>query len=294
MKILSKLIITSTFLVLTLFACSPEVDDVVYGDGGYVIFTTESGSMAEGSTISNNVFPMTVQRGGTADYSGDVTISYTVSAVDESGADASAQITDLTGGTATIVAGETEGGIQIQSNGDADQDGNVIVTVKITSVSGGLNAGFPGPDGLNSEFTLTINDDDCPFDATVYEGDWAADDPGNGWSAATSHTVTISYLGTSGSVEQFELSNFHGFVESINFAARSVVIEFDLFTQTWTIPDQELTPPLGFTGSPRFRAVSTAAGNFSTCSPGTMTINYVLYDSSPAAPVGGGLLTLTR
>lgn len=173
MKSLNKLFLSVLgTMMLLVTSCTPEIEDPIYGDGGYVVFIEPNRTIGDGAAGPGNEVVLEVLRGGTSDYNSDVIIEYTVSAVDEDGNNANTIVLDDGGGEVTIAAGDVSSSVTLEILGNGDMgEQDVIVTVQITSVSGGgnLNIGFPGPDALASAFVLTIVDDDCPVQLVTYK-----------------------------------------------------------------------------------------------------------------------------
>lgn len=96
-----------------------------------------------------------------------VSVTYSVTANDN----AVALYTIKDEGSLTIPSGAGFADIEITPIDNAIPDGEKIVELTITSISGGnYTIGFPGPEGLNSTIRIRIIDDDCPLDRAFISG----------------------------------------------------------------------------------------------------------------------------
>jgi len=93
--------------------------------------------------------------------------------------------------TLNIPANEFSANIEVQILQNDLTDGAHDLSFEIVSNSASLDIGFPGPDALNSSHTLTIGDDDCAFDISVFEGTYDVNED----NGAFLYTAEVSITG---------------------------------------------------------------------------------------------------
>ena len=104
--------------------------------------------------------------------------------------------------TLNIPAGEHTANIEVEILQNNLTDGGGDLEFAIVSNSANLDIGFPGPDALNSSHTLTIGDDDCSFDISVFEGTYDVVEDGG----AFVYTAEVSITGAN----TISVTNFWG------------------------------------------------------------------------------------
>lgn len=143
-------------------------------------------------------------------------------------------------------------------------------TAELTLTDGGYPGGADG-----KVFTVTILDDDCPFDAAAFTGDFNVDDPENPFvgNGTVANNYTLGITEDPATANRFivdDILNLSGV--SATFAARSMFMDLnpDLNTPTVTIPVQPLQPRVTSSGF-RIGIGSTADGEYVSCS-GAMSV----------------------
>ncbi len=243
-KIYSALLLVMAFVATS---CGPEIENPIYSDGAYLVFSQSQASVGDGNPGEGNEVRAKVIRGGTSNYSTDLTVNYTLTATLSDGSNGSDRITDESAGSITIPAGSPSEDIVLRTVGNAEVgDLSVTVVIQITSVTdASLSIGFRGPDALSSTFTLTILDDDClislaPAYANIVNGNQAA-----------ARTVTI----VENADGSYRISDMHGYVTNLgNPLAVGGNFTIDANNNV-TIPPQVAFGVLNYSGS----------GSFNTC-----------------------------
>lgn len=144
-------------LLFTAFvACNENDNDVnVYTGESFVSFgTTTSASGAESSTSEIEI----TAYASIPNLQEDVTVSVQISEEN-----ASASNYTIVDGKSSFTFGKDKYSdtIKIKPVDNFDEDGTKTITFTLTSAPDGVNLGFPGPDGKNKTFTVTLTDDDC-------------------------------------------------------------------------------------------------------------------------------------
>ncbi len=166
MKKYIKLI--TLILTISLFTACDKKDELI-------IFNTPEGfiqlASVEASILENSTDELvtTVLFGGESNATG-ITVNYTVTS-----SDPSRYTVTPSSGTIDIPAGEYKVDIILQTVDNFDVDGNVDVTIELTS-----NSSKPiglGGEGLRSvSKTITIVDNDCPIDINAWVGTYTVEE----------------------------------------------------------------------------------------------------------------------
>jgi hypothetical protein len=144
-------------------SCDTEEPDTYSGDF-FINFETTSLSVDE----DEGTIEVPIVLGAPAS-SEAVTINYTVTPNDN----AVGLYSIENEGTLTIPANANRASISISVEDNGIFDGEKQLSFTITQVTGNYTIGFPGPDKLNSSFTLEIVDNDCPFgDISEWAGNY--------------------------------------------------------------------------------------------------------------------------
>lgn len=102
----------------------------------------------------------------------------------------------------TIPANQYSVDIELDILNNNLTDGSHDLVFEIVNNSEGLDIGFPGPDALNAVHTLTIGDDDCAFDISIFEGTYDVNED----NGAFVYTAEVSITGTN----TINVTNFWG------------------------------------------------------------------------------------
>lgn len=97
----------------------------------------------------------------------------------------------LTPTTLTIPANQYSVNVELDILNNDLTDGSHDLVLEIVSNSENLGIGFPGPDALNASHTLTIGDDDCAFDISIFEGTYDVNED----NGAFLYTAEVSITG---------------------------------------------------------------------------------------------------
>ncbi|GAA4849682.1 Calx-beta domain-containing protein [Algivirga pacifica] len=176
-KLINKLFMAGAMLSAMTFNACTEPESNVFEGPYYVRFSTSSAVVSEaeeGETITNNI---SVHLVGPAQAS-DVTVAYEISGSAESGSD----YILANAGTVTIPAGEHFATISITTVNNDIAESTETIELSLTSVDGAnLRVGQDDNGMLGANFTLTINDDDCPiviassYTVSFTDPSWAAE-----------------------------------------------------------------------------------------------------------------------
>ncbi|MEO1051153.1 MAG: hypothetical protein AAFX87_11030 [Bacteroidota bacterium] len=240
----------SLFLIFAV-ACEDE-ERFFIPSSDFVTFGAATSGVTENttSTLSIPVFAST-------DGSTSATISISGDAVE--GEDYT-----IVSGTLDFPAGVYSDTLVFSFVDNLESDGSRNIVISITG--GGY------PNGDLAEHTVTIADDDCPFDLGEFAGDYSVDDPGNPFAptAATAYTASVAAEGT---VDNRILVS--GFLDLAAFGLgdRSFFADLspDLNTPTVTIPAQALVPGVTSGGTP-IGVVSVSDGSYVSCT-GDMVVD---------------------
>ncbi len=247
-------------VAVVIAGCEGEgLDNAPISSARYISFSASSGATPEGTTYTLPIYR------STGDLSGTANVSYTVSAVYTSdsdfhnaGDDASGAL-DLSGasGSGSFASNSASVNVVIVSLQDDIAAGDVAVTVTVTDTDdASLQIGRPLGAPANSEFTLTVVDDDCPISLEAdWNGTYDVNDVftggGNaGLSLTTlglmSGTVTFAADGT----DPLGLTGVFTTASGANIAA-PITIVFETCPQLITHTGYDLSPALGpAVGSP--------------------------------------------
>lgn len=171
MKALKYVFMLAVAVVIA--GCEGEgLDNAPISSERYISFSAGSGATGEGATYTLPIYR------STSDLSGTANVTYTVSAVyttdsdfHNAGDDASGDL-DLSGapGSGSFAANSAAVNVVIVSIQNQIAAGDIAVTVTVTSTDdASLQIGRPLGAASNSEFVLTIVDDDCPISL---EAEW--------------------------------------------------------------------------------------------------------------------------
>ncbi len=158
--------------------------------------------------------------------------------------------------------------VNIINNFDVDGDRTIVFTIE--------NGGFPGQAAINSTYTLTIQDDDCPFTlAELGAANWSGTDNAPSGQGPNASQVTTSFDGTNLLMEGIGygwLTN-PAYWDEVVTNSNPVVAQIDTFGNV-TIANQYLctTTWLGNT-QPDYYIEATGA--YAACSE-TMVITFDL------------------
>ena len=144
-------------------------------------------------------------------------------------------------------------------------------TAEITLTEGGYPGGADG-----RVFTVTILDDDCPFDAAAFTGDFTLDDPENPFvgNGDVANNYPVSITEDPATANRFIVNDILNLsAVNANFTARTMFMDLnpDLNTPTITIPVQPLQARVT-SGPNRIGIGSTATGGEYVSCSGAMTV----------------------
>ena len=148
------------FASLGLLVSSCDEDVIVYDTPeGFVQLNATSGTVTEDTP---DPVVTTVLLGKGANESG-VSVNFTVTS-----SDPSRYTVTPSSGTLDIPAGEFSADIVLQTIDNPVADGDVEVTIEISSAS--VPIGIGGEENFNTSRTITIVDDDCPINLDAFTG----------------------------------------------------------------------------------------------------------------------------
>ncbi|GAB4396937.1 MAG: hypothetical protein OHK0053_12190 [Microscillaceae bacterium] len=175
---------TILFLSLFFFAGCEEEQKILQD-----YFVSFDGNTAVGTEGLDDIISFRVKNVGPQS-SSDITLQYTVGGTAIEGQDY-----EIVGGTGsvTIPANESFGSLSIELLDDNVVEEAKTIIFTITSASNGSRVG-QGAFQVGSTFTITIADNDCPWDISTFAGDYnvvVLQSTGFGQSA-TSYTTTLT------------------------------------------------------------------------------------------------------
>lgn len=159
------------FGILLLFLCaSCEEEAISYEDPPYIGFTTFSTSISE----KNESFVIEVANVGPIS-SSDIVVNYAIESSSTAQEGVDYDVVSGTEGTIVIPAGRQYGSLVITTldNGMVDGDLNLVMT--LTDNNAELNN---GNGDISNTLTISIIDNDCPFDINEVIGLYSCDEPG--------------------------------------------------------------------------------------------------------------------
>ena len=158
----TQLVFIWALLFSIIWSCE-TYEPPVYSEPEFVNFQDSAKSVREDEGVAK----IRVNIGGALNIA-PITVEYSVVANDN----AVALYTIKDEGTLTIPGGQGYAEIELTPVNNALPDGEKIVEITITNLSGGdYVIGFPGPDRLNGTTKINIIDDDCPLDRSFIAGD---------------------------------------------------------------------------------------------------------------------------
>lgn len=182
-------------LVLALFACEERTFLI---NDSFVRFDAPSSQVSEADAGAGNVMiPISIST-ETANRDDAVTIEVSVSGDAVEGV----HYNLISPTSLNIPAGQFTANIELEILQNNLTDGGGELNFEIVSNSANIDIGFPGPDALNSAHTLTIGDDDCVFDISVFEGTYDVNED----NGAFLYTAEVSITGAN----TISVTNFWG------------------------------------------------------------------------------------
>lgn len=259
---MKKLSIYLCVLFTALLFTSCEEDLIVYNGENYVIFEGTSASISESAAART----ITVLRSNADDaLSAEIGVNSYFANSTSTSADASFSLSST---SISFAAGEFSTTFTITPVDDIDASGAKIVELTFNSLSqSGVSAGFPGASAFNGTFTVTLVDDDCPFDITAFAATFNANEPGYG-----DYDVTFTQVDANTIVA----NNFWDFGGVVNYDFNT-----NSSTPEVTLPAQDVVM-----GGTTYRVIGTntdngtgADGTYESCT-GNFTVNYRVYDAT--------------
>lgn len=262
-------------IVGLLIACD-ENPPILFNDA-VVIFEGNNKSITESVSGLNedpNTATITISRTNT-DISQPLTVNYTTTAVliETGGAANNAFTISGTAGQITIPANQYKATITLSTVNNLATDGTKEVTITMTSATGSINTGYPGPDGVRKSIKVFIEDDDCLFELDTFLGDYDCDEPG--------YTVyDVEFTLKAGTTNTIINDNFWDLCLEIEYVLNPI-------TNTVTIPQQ-----IAFDCNGTSRTVS-GSGTIEPCT-GKMTVDYTVIRTSTGGISDQNTHTFTR
>jgi len=163
MKNIIKILFLSFVFVFT--SCEEEENVSLAVGEGFIQFAKTSANLPEESSSPTTV---TVVYGGSAEQNTNgITVDFEVTSSDNS-----RYTVSPSGGSVTIPAGQVSADITITPVDNFDVDGNVDVTVKL-STSSSKPIGLGGENVRFNEFVVTLIDNDCPININAFVGTYS-------------------------------------------------------------------------------------------------------------------------
>jgi hypothetical protein len=241
----------------------------------FLAFANATANVAEGNGTVGNTVKLTITR-ATSDISTDLVVNFSVTSAKfaTTNADASNTFTITgeggTSSTVTIPKNKTTADILLTTKGNTALETNRLIDVTLSSASGSLNLGFPGPAGNGKTITVTIADDDCTPDIGQLLGAFDCDEPGYGI-----YTCNFSQI----SCTTIQNDNF--------WDDGGVKINYTLNPTAGTVSISEQTFRAGA------RSVSGSGGTINLVT-GRMVVPYVVKNTATNAAVDTNTHTFTR
>lgn len=273
-----KLTSIASLALLGLNSCSEDettYNPLSYPNDKFVAFTETGSSVSEASgqvtvtaLYANN------------NYDSDVSMAFNITS-DDATVGVDYDIVDSQT-SFNFTTGETTDTITIQIYDNTDVDGSRSLNINLVG-GNGIFAGYPGNPANNSVYTLTIEDDDCPYTfQELADASWTGSDNASGSEGPNDTQISMSFNGTDLLIEGIAygwLTN-PGYWDEVVINSNPVVAQIDA-AGNLTIANQYLctTTWLGNV-QPDYNIQAT--GTFSSCNR-TMIINYDLIQ-------GGGIL----
>ncbi len=150
-------------------SCEDDSDGFAFADPPYVGFTAFTTSISE----KNESYIIQVANVGPVSNS-DIVVNYSLDgSTAQEGVDF--EFISGSGGAITIPAGEQYGSIEIMSIDNGIVDGDLNLVMIITGNNAGLGN---GNNEISKTLTISIVDNDCPFDINEVIGLYSCDEPG--------------------------------------------------------------------------------------------------------------------
>lgn len=256
------LLFMSAFALL-FTACDEEDGRTTFEGPYYVQFTANSASVSEAET--SKVIKIEVSNVGPT-VNSDITVNYSVGGDAVEGVDYQL-LRGATSGQIVIPAGEHFGSIEISTINNDETDGDKTLELTITGASNGLEA---GRGAIGTKFSVSISDDDCPFDITTFPGtynvSWVQS---SGWIwEAGEQTGFVSNLTTTADPNVFGTDNLLGATDGGQNDVQIVNLFVDDVAETVGIDNSN--GPQEFYKNTSFAqryAIGTGAGDVGTCGP---------------------------
>ncbi|MTI21139.1 hypothetical protein E1176_08915 [Fulvivirga sp. RKSG066] len=270
MKIINKFsLFLIAFAVIFTSACDEEDGRTTFEGPFYVQYTGSSASVSEADTTT--VIKVEVSNVGPT-LNSDIIVNYTVEGDAEVGVDYEI----LRGGTPgqiVIPAGEHFGVIELRTINNDETDGNKSIDLTLTSANNGLEV---GRGAIGTTYSLSISDDDCPFDITTFPGtynvSWVQS---SGWIwDAGENTGYVSNLTATSETNVFGTDNLLGATDGGQNDVQVVNLVVDVDAETVGIDNSN--GPQEFyknTSDLQRYAVGTGEGAVGTCGP-TFSFSY--------------------
>lgn len=253
--------------VLAIYACDEPTFLV---SDTYVRFDTPSSQISEADAGEGNVL-IPVSIATAADNRSEaVTIEISVSG----DATAGVHYNLISPTSLTVPSGELTAYIEVEIINNNVTDGAHDLTFEIVSNSASLNIGFPGPDALNSSHTLTIGDDDCAFDISIFEGTYDVNEDNGAYlytaevSMTGPNTIQVTNIWDSGmtvevTLDASDVNNLRAYIEP-----QDTDVELCCATSAWVTsrPDANALAPVD---------AGLDDGTFTTCDGGFIVDFYI-------------------
>lgn len=270
MKNINKII--AVFVLVLSFSCEKDENENVYSGDSFISFGADTSSI----TIENKTTPTTITAyASVPNIESDITVNFEIT--NENSSSSNYTVVD---GKSSFTFGKDKytDTIQILPIDNNDEDGNKILKISLTSSSGGETLGFPGPDANGKVYTLTIEDNDCPYTLEeLGEATWTGtDNVPDAQKGPNASQITTSFDGTDLLLEGIAyawLTDADYWNEPV-VTSNKVIVKIDPVTYALTIDEQPLCTTT-YKGEIQAPYSIKATGDYSSCSK-RMTINYDL------------------
>lgn len=261
-------------IVIAVFAISCDEDETTYDSLNYpsdafIAFESSSTSVPEGATDLIDI-PITF---ATTNQSSDVTVNFSIESSDMILGTHYEIVDNKT--SYTISSGSYTDKIQISLIDNADKEEDKQLTITLTDNNSGASLGYPGPDSLNTIFTLDVLDDDCEREEALrpLAGTWSGTDSCGDYDV---EVLTELPCGTGIVIKKLG----HSWLEDPGYWGEVVEIEYDVYIEidevagTVNIPEQKYVTT-SYSGSP-YDYTLVGSGTIDTS--GAHPVMHIVYD----------------
>ena len=272
MKNIFKNILYIAVIAILAISCDENettYDALNYPKDSFIAFENSTLSVPEGlSTVID--IPITF---ATTNQNSSVTVNYSIQSEDMILGTHYEIVDDKT--AFTISSGSYTDKIQIKLIDNAEKEEDKQLTITLTDNNSGAILGYPGPDSLNTIFTLDVFDDDCEREEALrpLAGTWSGTDSCGDYDI---EALTELPCGTGIVIKGIG----HSWLEDPNYWGEVVEVEFDVYIEidevagTVNIPEQKYVTT-SYNGS---LSDYTLVGSGTIDTSGAKPIMHITYD----------------